>query len=667
MPDFCNKDVFLMCSFADDTSKAERSAPASSPQPSADGPTPSPARRIFVAFGAAMLTASAGVAGAFALSSVWISAFVLGTCGLLATGIASHVAWRVGRSVHRIRHTVEAHPAEGRGASQSSRPDDFFGDLPARLRTLTDEVERRGAHMDALGQMMTRTSTEAEVHAAFRTFLEEVRNVTQAQYAALSIFDEDGEIVEFFTLGLTDEQEAAIDHPPEGEGLLGYIPEQQVTLRLDDMTTHSESVGFPDGHPPMQSLLAAPITYQDQALGNLYLSDKEEVTTFDAADERFVEAAAEAAAVLINERQSRRRNERTRQTLRRETRALADVLGQLAEGDLSVDVPQDSDDEDLARVWARLDETVHSLRTLIGRITEATRELSATSTQLSSTADDMSAGAEEQSTQLDDVAAAMEEMSRTIGENAETVDRTSKRAEAARAAAQENGDIIYRAIEKMEQVGEVVEHSAETINQLGASSEAIGEIVATIDDIADQTNLLALNAAIEAARAGEHGDGFAVVAEEVQSLAERTAEATERIEQMITSVQRETEQAVAAMDDGTEEARQGIELANEAGAALDEMIEDIQAVAGDIDDIAAATEQQSATSERVSQNIKEISTVTSQTARDVTEIAQSAADLSDLSGRLVATTDQFVLEGEDQQAPAASPARGDGAPSVSAP
>ncbi|WP_263787909.1 methyl-accepting chemotaxis protein [Salinibacter grassmerensis] len=655
-----------MCSFADGVSQAEGSASTSSPQRSTDGQPSSPTRRMFVAFGAAILTAGGGVAGAFAVSSVWISALVLITCGLLATGIASHVAWRVGQSIHRVRHAVEAHQAGGRGTPQSPRPDDFFGDIPARLSTVIDEVERRNAHMEALGQMMTRTSTEAELHAAFRTFLEEVRDVTRAKYAALSIFDEDGEILEFFTLGLTDEQEAAIDHPPEGNGLLGHIPEQQVTLRLDDMTTHSESVGFPEGHPPMQSLLAAPITYRGRALGNLYLSDKEEVTTFDAADERFVETAAEAAAVLINERQSRLRNERTRQTLRRETRALADVLGQLAEGDLSVDVPQDSDDEDLARVWARLDETASSLQTLIGRITGATQELSATSAQLSSTADDMSAGAEEQSTQLEDVAAAMEEMSRTIGENAETVDRTSKRAEAARAAAQENGDIIYRAIEKMEQVGEVVEGSAETINQLGASSEEIGEIVATIDDIADQTNLLALNAAIEAARAGEHGDGFAVVAQEVQSLAERTAEATERIEQMITSVQRETEQAVAAMDDGTEEARQGIELANEAGAALDEMIEDIQAVAGDIDNIAAATEQQSATSERVSQNINEISTVTSQTARDVTEVAQSATDLSDLAGRLVDTTDQFTLAAPDAKTSSGSPSAGDGAQPVPA-
>ncbi|WP_233993902.1 methyl-accepting chemotaxis protein [Salinibacter altiplanensis] len=655
-----------MCPFADGVSHADRSTPTSSPQQSPSAQPSAPTRRLSVAFGTVILTAGAGTAGAFVISSVWISTLVLVGCGLLAAGLAARVAWRIGGSIRRVRHTLEGHQTGNHDAPRPGRSSDLLGDVHTRLHTLADEVERRGKHMDALGQMMTRTSTEEDLHAAFRTFLEEVRDVTRAEYAALSIFDEDGEIVEFFTLGLTDEQEAAIDHPPEGKGLLGHIPEQQVTLRLDDMTTHSESVGFPDGHPPMQSLLAAPITYKGRALGNLYLSDKEEVTTFDAADERFVETAAEAAAVLINERQSRQRNERTRRTLRRETRALADVLGRLAEGNLSVDVPQNSDDEDLARVWTRLDETVDSLRTLIGRITGATRELSSTSDQLSDTADDMSAGAEEQSTQLEDVAAAMEEMSRTISENAETVDRTSQRAEAARAAAQENGDIVYRAIEKMEQVGEVVEHSAETINELGSSSEEIGDIVATIDDIADQTNLLALNAAIEAARAGEHGAGFAVVAEEVQALAERTAQATDRIEQMITSVQREAKQAVAVMDDGTEEARRGIELANEAGAALDEMIEDIRAVAGDIDDIAAATEQQSATSERVSQNINEISTVTAQTARDVTEIAQSAADLSALSGRLVDTTDQFTLEAPAQKASAAPSPAGDGAAPASA-
>lgn len=263
-----------MCSFADGVSQAEGATSTSPPQRSADGQPSSPTHRLLIAFGAAILTAGAGTAGAFAVSSVWLGGALLAAGGLLAAGIAGHVAWRVGGAIHRVRHTLAAQEA---GERAESRPNDLFGDVQARLHTVLDEVARKDTHMAALGQMMTRTSTEAEVHAAFRTFLEEVRNVTQAQYAALSIFDEDGEILEFFTLGLTDEQEAAIDHPPEGNGLLGHIPEQQVTLRLDDMTTHSESVGFPDGHPPMQSLLAAPITCQDQALGNLYLSDKEEV------------------------------------------------------------------------------------------------------------------------------------------------------------------------------------------------------------------------------------------------------------------------------------------------------------------------------------------------------------------------------------------------------
>jgi Methyl-accepting chemotaxis protein len=257
---------------------------------------------------------------------------------------------------------------------------------------------------------MGRTSGEEDLEAAFRTFLQQVRLVTEARYAALSIFGDDEEIAKFFTLGLTEEQREQVGGLPEGEGLLGYIHEEQEMLHLDDMGRHSESVGFPDGHPPMQSLLAAPITYQSRPLGNLYLTDKKDVITFSDADAQFVESASEAAAVLINEKESRIENQRMRQRLRHETEAIVSVLDRLADGDLPVDIPQNSDDEDIARVWDRLHETVDTLRRLLRQVAEASQEMSRASDEISATSDEISTGAEEQSMQMEEEASAIEEI-----------------------------------------------------------------------------------------------------------------------------------------------------------------------------------------------------------------------------------------------------------------
>ncbi len=603
--------------------------------------------RLLVAFGGTALFSAGAAAGPLLLSSTWAGVGLLVGGLLVVGGGAVHVARSLGGATDRLRRAAAAYrrgtPQEAPSLPSSGPLRDIGTHLHHLAGTDTDRTQ-------ALAQIMNRTSAEDDLEAAFRTFLGDVRDVTEATYAALSIFDDDGDVENFYTLGITDEQKEQIGHLPEGEGLLGHIHEQQEMLDLDDMSQHPASVGFPEGHPPMESLLAAPITYQGQPLGNLYLSEKEDVTTFTRADAQFVESAAEAAAVLINEKRSRLKNKQMRTTLRQETKALADVLGQVADGNLAVEIPQDSADPDIARVWDRLDETIGSLRGVLGDATAASEKVAAASDQLAGTVDEMSAGAEEQSAQTDEVAAAMEEMSRTILDNAETVERTSQRAEHTKQAARENGDIIYRTIEKMEQIEDAVEQSTKTVDRLGRSSEEIGEIVATIDDIAKQTNLLALNAAIEAARAGEAGSSFGVVAQEVRDLAERTAQATEQIEAVIADVQSEVQAAVDAMNDGYEEVKQGIELADRAGGALDDMIDDVQQVADDIDNIAAATQQQSTTSEQITQSINEISSVTSQNARGVTRIADSTENLSALSNRLMSTVESFTLEDESSNA-----------------
>jgi methyl-accepting chemotaxis protein len=198
----------------------------------------------------------------------------------------------------------------------------------------------------------------------------------------------------------------------------------------------------------------------------------------------------------------------------------------------------------------------------------------------------------------------------------------------------------------MNKIAEVVKRSASTVQKLGQSSEQIGEIIQVIDDIADQTNLLALNAAIEAARAGEQGRGFAVVADEVRKLAERTTKATKEIAAMIKEIQRDTIGAVSSMEEGTSEVEKGKHLADKAGQSLEQIIEGAGKVADIVSQVAAASEQQSSASEQISKNIEAISSVTQQSAAGVQQIARAAEDLNRLTNNLESLVSKFKISGE---------------------
>jgi methyl-accepting chemotaxis protein len=186
----------------------------------------------------------------------------------------------------------------------------------------------------------------------------------------------------------------------------------------------------------------------------------------------------------------------------------------------------------------------------------------------------------------------------------------------------------------MERIAEVVVQAAKTVQKLGAGSDKIGEIVQVIDEIADQTNLLALNAAIEAARAGEHGRGFAVVADEVRKLAERTTKATKEIAAMIKQIQLDTSGAVESINKGTEEVEKGKELAGKAGKSLEEIIAASNKVMDDIVLVASASEEQSSTAEEISKSIEGINSVTQQSAAGIQQIARAAEDLNNLTENL---------------------------------
>ena len=318
------------------------------------------------------------------------------------------------------------------------------------------------------------------------------------------------------------------------------------------------------------------------------------------------------------------------------------VMQKMADGDLTVRI-----NDDFKGNYIHYKNYVNNLGTslenLVREISQSISTTASASTEISSSTEEMSAGAQEQSQQAMEVAGAVEQMTKTIIETTKNSSAASDASKKYGNIAREGGNVVNETIKGMNRISEVVQNSAETVQQLGKSSEHIGEIVQVIDDIADQTNLLALNAAIEAARAGEQGRGFAVVADEVRKLAERTTKATKEIASMIKQIQKDTEDAVVSMEKGTQEVENGKKLTDKAGYALKEIIAGAQDVVDLISQVAAASEEQSTTSEQISRSIESISSVTQQSAAGVQQIAKATEDLSRLTENLQNLVNKFKI------------------------
>ncbi|MFA6978884.1 MAG: methyl-accepting chemotaxis protein [Ignavibacteriaceae bacterium] len=339
----------------------------------------------------------------------------------------------------------------------------------------------------------------------------------------------------------------------------------------------------------------------------------------------------------------------TQNYLARTTNVLLEEMSKFAEGDLTVKVVPEKEDDAIGRLFNGFNRSVQNIKTIVENVSEAVEATASAGTQISSSAEEMAAGAQEQSSQTTEIASAVEEMTKTILETSQNSSRSAEAAKSAGSIAKEGGKVVDQTIQGMNRIAEVVKKSAETVHALGKGSDQIGEIVQVINDIADQTNLLALNAAIEAARAGEQGRGFAVVADEVRKLAERTTKATKEIAVMIKQIQKDTGGAVESMNRGTEEVEKGKALADQAGKSLKEIIVGVEQVVDMSMQVAAASEEQSSAAEQISKNIEAISNVTHESAAGVQQIARSAEDLSRLTVNLQELTAHFKLHSSNEK------------------
>lgn len=322
------------------------------------------------------------------------------------------------------------------------------------------------------------------------------------------------------------------------------------------------------------------------------------------------------------------------------------ALQMLAQGDLRARIMIDSDDE-IGEMSRAFNQAVEGVAGTIQSIARTTEYVTSASEEISSSANQQAHAAQSQIEQSVQVASAIQQMSSTV---LQVSDNCNKAAEAARKAAdtaRQGGTIVDDSLTKMRVIAEAVSGTARKMEELGKSSDQIGRIIGVIDDIADQTNLLALNAAIEAARAGEQGRGFAVVADEVRKLAERTTVATKEIAHMIQNIQSETRGAVNAMEQGTRQVEEGVVYTAQAGDALKEIILMAEQVGEMIVHIATAATQQSTASEHVSNNMEMIAKLVKESAIGAQNSAEACQSLSGLTSQLQELVSNFRINGED--------------------
>ncbi|TAN44794.1 MAG: methyl-accepting chemotaxis protein [Nitrospirae bacterium] len=324
-------------------------------------------------------------------------------------------------------------------------------------------------------------------------------------------------------------------------------------------------------------------------------------------------------------------------------RQVVEMAESISKGNLACSSIEIKTHDEIGMLAKALNDMKCSLGNTISKITSSANEVSSAAVQLLSTVDQITKRVDEQAGRTNQAATASTEMSQTVIDIARNSASIASSATHTSDVAKDGETIVAKTVDEVQKIASTVSETAELIKSLGERSKQIGDILSVIKDIADQTNLLALNAAIEAARAGEQGRGFAVVADEVRKLAERTGKATTEISGMISAIQNETEKAVISMEDSLKRVELGADLSSQAGDSLGKIVASVAELQSMVQQIATATEEMSTVSENISGDLEAIANVSKDTSHSAEEISHSSNNLAKLATELKEVAGHFKI------------------------
>ncbi|MBF0539186.1 MAG: methyl-accepting chemotaxis protein [Nitrospirae bacterium] len=322
---------------------------------------------------------------------------------------------------------------------------------------------------------------------------------------------------------------------------------------------------------------------------------------------------------------------------------LARDVALISSGDLRVHFNYDAQDE-IGTLSQGLNHMVTNLNNILAELKTAADALSDASNNLRGSSGKMSHEIVNQTERTSQVATSIEEMAQTVSDIARNISEITTSANHTVEIARTGSEVVGHTVDEVKKIDETVRESASLVESLGRRSNQIGDIVKVINDIADQTNLLALNAAIEAARAGEQGRGFAVVADEVRKLAEKTSKATTEISSMITTMQMETGRVITSMNGSLERVNDGVSYSMQAGKSLEDILSSVTELKELLTSIASATDEITSVADNVTRDVESIATSSRDTSVCTDIVSQASSHLVALSKRFMEIVSKFNIE-----------------------